>query len=86
MEAENIQSREEEDVAGFLGVHIDHQVDVHGTKTIHLTQKGLTEPIVVAMNLDSPTQQTASVPAKVYLPIDEFGEPAHETSDYRQFL
>ena len=86
MEAENIQFREEEDVAGFLGVHIDHQVDEHGTKTIHLTQKGLTERIVAAMNLDSPTQQTASVPATGYLPIDEFGEPAHETFDYRSVV
>ena len=78
MTAENIHFREEEDVAGFLGVHIDRKDD----GTIHLTQKGLTERIVSALHLNDPNVDAVSSPATGYLAIDEQGEPAHETFNY----
>jgi hypothetical protein len=78
MTAENIQFREEEDVAGFLGVHIDRKDD----GTIHLTQKGLAERIVSALHLNDPNTDSVSSPATGYLAIDEQGEPAHETFNY----
>jgi hypothetical protein len=86
MEKEGIQFREEEDVAGFLGVHIDRKLSSDGTKTIHLTQKGLTERIVSAMHLNGTDVKNSAVPVKRYLPIDENGEPAHGTFDYRSVV
>lgn len=65
-----IQFREEEDVAGFLGVHIERTGN-----EIHLTQKGLTERIIAAMHLNDSAVKPLETPAKGYLPIDEDGEP-----------
>ena len=47
IEAELIMFREEESVAGYLGVHIDCK----DNSSIFLTQSGLTEKIVVTMHL-----------------------------------
>jgi hypothetical protein len=82
MEKLQIQFREEEDVAGFLGVHIDRRDD----GTIHLTQKGLAERIVSALHLDSPEIHAKSTPATDYLPIDEHGELAHGLFSYRSIV
>jgi len=78
MTEENIQFREEEDVAGFLGVHIDHKDD----GSIHLTQKGLAERIVEALHLTDSSIRPVETPATDYLPIDKNGESAHEMFNY----
>ena len=74
MKAKNVQFREEEDVAGFLGVHV---VDRKDDGFIHLTQKGLAKRIVSAMHLNHSSVTPVEVPAKGYLPIDENGEIPH---------
>ena len=79
MTEQQIQFREEEDVAGFLGVHIAHNDD---DGTIHLTQRGLAERIVTALHLDDKDILPAETPATGYLPIDEHGEMPHETFNY----
>lgn len=78
MTKEHIQFREEEDVAGYLGVHIDRKDD----GTIHLTQKGLTERIVSALHLDDSSIEPTPTPCTGYLAINEHGESAHETFSY----
>ena len=78
MKAINVQFREEEDVAGYLGVHIDRRND----GTIHLTQSGLAERIVSAMHLNDSTIDPVETPATGYLPIDTNGESAHELFSY----
>jgi hypothetical protein len=45
----------ESDVSGLLGVHVDRKND----GTIHLTQKGLTDRIVDALNVKSLSRQFA---------------------------
>jgi hypothetical protein len=47
MKLEGMLFREEESVAGYLGVHIDRKDD----GTIHLTQKGLADKIVDSLHL-----------------------------------
>ncbi len=45
----------EEDVAGFLGVHIDRRKD----GTIHLTQRGLIDRLIKTLNIgDLPSKRT----------------------------
>jgi hypothetical protein len=78
MTEEGIQFREEEDVAGFLGVHIDRCDD----GTIHLTQRGLAERIVTALNLDHPSIKPVDTPATSFLPVDEDGELPLGTFNY----
>ena len=80
MEKERIQFREEEDVAGFLVVQIEHVTATDGTKEIHLTQKGLTERIIAAMNLDGADILPVEVPATSYLPKDENGKPTESST------
>ena len=78
MNEENVPFREEEDVAGFLGVHIDRRSD----NTIHLTQSGLAKQIVDTMHLDNSETKAVESPCLDYLPIDEDGEPAHGEFSY----
>ena len=78
MTKEDMHFREEDDVAGFLGVHIAHKDD----GTIHLTQKGLAERIVEALHLNDSSIRPVETPAINYLPIDKHGEPAHGTFSY----
>ena len=78
MTAEHIHFHEEEDVAGFLGVHIDCKAD----GTIHLTQRGLAERIVTALHLDDSSIKPVQTPATGYLPVDEHGDAPHETFSY----
>jgi hypothetical protein len=70
--------REEESVAGYLGVHIDRRDD----GTIHLTQKGLAEKIVDALHLNGDDITTVDTPCTKYVPIDENGESAHGEFSY----
>jgi hypothetical protein len=65
----------EDDVAGFLGVHIDCQKD----GSIHLTQTGLIDRMIKALNIgDLPAKQT---PAKDgYLEANKLGDPLQGTT------
>ena len=72
---------EEDDVAGFLGVHIDRRSD----GSIELTQKGLISNIVTALNIDklSPSR----TPAKVgFLSKDKDGDPAECSFNYASVI
>ena len=61
----------ENDVAGFLGVHIDRRND----GTIELTQKGLIERTIATLGL-AITSNSAQTPAeKTALGSDPNGEP-----------
>ena len=73
MKIEGMLFREEESVAGYLGVHIDRKDD----GTIHLTQQGLAERIVESLHLTDKTITPVDTPCTKYLPIDSDGEPAH---------
>lgn len=78
MDEEEVAFREEEDVAGFLGVHIERRDD----NSIHLTQRGLAKQIVDAMHLDESDVKAADSPCVDYLPIDADGEEAHGEFSY----
>jgi hypothetical protein len=67
----------EDDVTGFLGVHIDRRDD----GTINLTQTGLIKRIITALNIvDVPAKRT---PAEVgCLGKDLDGDPCQSTSSY----
>ena len=78
MTEQQIEFREEEDVAGFLGVNITRKDD----GTIHLTQQGLAERIVSALHLDDPNIKPVDTPATGYLAIDEAGDMPHESFNY----
>jgi hypothetical protein len=68
---------EEDNVAGFLGVHIERRAD----GTIHLTQKGLIARIIKALNIgDQPTKRTPAEHG--CLGKDEFGDPPDATFSY----
>ena len=68
----------EDDVAGFLGVHIARQED----GKIELTQKGLTERVIAALGLES-TSNIAATPAETRaLGADLEGAPCQETFSY----
>jgi hypothetical protein len=71
--------QEEEDVAGFLGVHIDRTAE--SGKAIILTQKGLIERIIDALDIFD--QPAVSTPAKVgVLPKDVNGDEPNGTFSY----
>ena len=65
MTAEDIQFHEEEDVGGFLGVHIDRKSD----GTIHLTQQEREERIVAALHLNNPSITPVEIHSTGYLAI-----------------
>ena len=71
----------EDDVAGFLGVHIDRKDD----GSILMTQMGLTDRIIKALNIgDLPMKKT---PAEVgSLGKDEFGDPPQGTYNYASVI
>ena len=62
---------EESDVAGYLGVLIDRDLN---NDTITLRQSGLAQRIVEVLHLDDDTS-SVETPANSYLPLDEDGEP-----------
>jgi hypothetical protein len=77
LEAAGMELEVEDDVAGFLGVHIDRRDD----GTIHLTQKGLIARIIQALNIgDLPSKRT---PAELgCLGSDPEGDPPASTYSY----
>ena len=77
----DMELQKEEDVAGFLGVHIDRRSD----GTIKLTQKGLIKRIVDALNISHlPPKKT---PAKLgVLASDPEGDPPDGTFSYPSVL
>ena len=71
----------EDDVAGFLGVHIDKKAD----GTIELTQKGLIQRIL--RSLDVKKKTTKRTPAVFgALGLDPEGEPAQGTFSYASVI
>jgi hypothetical protein len=78
MKQEGMLFREEESVAGYLGVHIDRRDD----GTIHLTQKGLADKIVDSLHLSGSEITSVDTPCTKYVPIDEDGELAHGEFSY----
>jgi len=77
LRAKGMDLEEEDEVAGFLGVHIERKPD----GTIHLTQKHLIQRIVDAMNISHlPPKQT---PTKLgVLDADKEGDPPSNTFSY----
>ena len=82
MEAESIMFREEESVAGYLGVHIDCKDD----GSILLTQSGLTEKIVGAMHLLDKSIKSINTPCANCLPIDKDGKVSHGDFNYQSVI
>jgi hypothetical protein len=78
MKQEGMLFREEESVAGYLGVHIDRRDD----GTIHLTQKGLADKIIDSLHLSGEDISPVDTPCTKYVPIDEDGELAHGEFSY----
>jgi hypothetical protein len=77
----NMELQREDDIAGFLGVHIDRRSD----GTIKLTQKGLTKRIIEALHIQNkPTKRT---PAKLgVLGADSDGEPPQKMFSYASVI
>ncbi len=72
----------EDSVAGFLGVHIDH---TKTTATIKLTQKGLTQRIIKALNVGS--LESKETPAEFgALPADLDGDPPQGRYSYASVI
>jgi hypothetical protein len=78
MKQEGMLFREEESVAGYLGVHIDSKDD----GTIHLTQIGLAHKIVDSLHLSGDNVDPVDTPCIKYVPINEDGELAHGEFSY----
>jgi hypothetical protein len=77
----------EDDVAGFLGVHIERfdALDENGTKTsyIKLLQSGLIDRIIAALNLEPSNSQGCQSPAPVEpLPMDKDGTAFDDSFNY----
>ena len=73
-----MELEEESDVAGFLGVHIDRQPD----GSIHLSQKGLTQRIIDALDIgNTPPKSTPAAPGAV-LGADKDGDPPNGKFNY----
>jgi hypothetical protein len=71
----------EDDVAGFLGVHIDRKDD----GTILMTQMGLTDQIITALKIrDKPCKKTPTVYG--CLGKDESGDPPQGTYNYASVI
>ncbi len=71
----------EDDVAGFLGVDIRRDTE---TGRITLTQKGLTDRILEALDVDA--LPTVDTPADTTLGKDENGEPPNCTFNYASVI
>ena len=82
MTNDDIQFREKEDVAGFLGIHID----LKRNGTIHLTQVRLQKQIATALHLDGSDVTPVDTPSTGFLPIDEDGEPPHGSLNYASVI
>ena len=75
---EGMLFREEDSVAGYLGVHIDQKKD----NSIVLTQSGLAERIIDALHLKDDTMDPVDTLCTKYLAINEDGELAHGDFEY----
>ena len=78
MKKEELLFREEESVAGYLGIHIDRRSD----GSIHLTQKGLIQKILDAMHLNDDAVTSVETLSADSLPINLLGEKAHGDFNY----
>jgi len=76
---ENMKLQEENDVAGFLGVHIQRDPD-----KVTLTQAGLAQRIITALGCDD--LPAVDTPATDVLGKDEDGEPANCTFNYASVI
>ena len=72
----------EDDVAGYLGVHIDKRED----GKLELTQKGLTERIIKALGLESTSNVAATSAEKRALGGDKDGPPCQESYNYASVI
>ena len=79
---EGMLFREEDSVAGYLGVYIDRKKD----NSIVLTQSGLGEQIIDALHLNDDTVDPADTPCTKYLAIDEHGKPTHGNFEYQSIV
>ena len=79
---EGMLFREEDSVAGYLGVHIVCKKD----NSIVLTQSGLAKRIIDALHLNDNTIDPVDAPCTKYLAIDEGGELAHGDFEYRSIV
>ena len=71
--------KKEDDVAGFLGVHIDQS----GSE-VRLTQKGLTARIIDALGVRG--RRVCHTPASQPLPIDKDGDPPNGNYSYASVI
>ena len=69
----------EDDVAGFLGVHMEQEGD-----HINLTQKGLIKRIIEALGCED--GRTYNTPASEPLPMDKDGDPADGKFNYASVI
>ena len=74
--------REEDSVAGYLGVHIDRKKN----NSIVITQSGLAEQIIDALHLNDDTVDPTDTPCTKYLVIDVNGEFAHGDFEYQSIV
>jgi hypothetical protein len=82
LEGLELEMEIEDDVARFLGVHIDRKVD----GTIHLTQTGFIDRIIKSLDLQ-PDQHPKQMPCKQgCLGADLDGERPHATYNYRSMV
>ena len=81
LQDEDMKLSVEDDVAGFLGVHINCRED----GTIELLQTGLIDQIISAMGLEGANPK--STPAEYgSLPADKEGEPCNESFNYASVI
>ena len=82
LRAEDVDLEEEDDVAGFLGVHIERNAR---DQTIKLTQKGLTQRIIDALGVEK--RPRALTPAlRQPLVADKDGIPAEGLFNYASVI
>ena len=77
--ARNMDFEEEEDVAGFLGVHIERTPEY-----VKLTQKGLTKRIIEALQIED--LPAVATPATGVLGKDPDGDPPNCTFNYASVI
>ena len=79
LRANKMDLEEEDDVAGFLGVHIERRKD-----SIKLTQKGLKQRIIEALHIED--LPSVTTPADTILGKDVDGEPASGDFSYSSVI
>jgi hypothetical protein len=79
LRAVGMDLEKENDVAGFLGVHLERQGD-----SIKMTQKGLTSRIIDALRVRD--ANTVHTPAKEPLPLDKDGKQPNGNYNYASVI